>query len=383
MVAEYGLILAGPALVLLLAGAMVVAAVRRRTPDGYERVLLVGISPLMTRLVEELEDRPEVRWRIVGLVADLHDGRPPEVGPWLGPTISLAAIIDATQPTRIVIAPADRRKRDVEGPLIDARLRGIQVEDTIRTLECATGKLPIEQLSPRALLLSDGFRHSDFVRIDSTRVAARVLSLTAAIAGLVLLAPLFAVIALLIKIDSPGPVLFVQERSGMGGRPFGLWKFRTMHAAVPAASEWVRDNAHRITRVGRWLRRFRIDELPQLVNVIRGEMNLVGPRPHPVSNYRLFMEHIPHYRLREAVRPGITGWAQIRYGYANGLDEETEKMRYDLYYIKYRSVGFDLWIIAATLLVLVFDRRNHEVVKHRPTSSWPNRLSAAREVGLR
>jgi lipopolysaccharide/colanic/teichoic acid biosynthesis glycosyltransferase len=112
--------------------------------------------------------------------------------------------------------------------------------------------------------------------------------------------------------------------------------------------------------VGRWLRRFRFDELPQLVNVFRGEMNLVGPRPHPVSNYDLFVKHIPFYWLRSSVRPGITGWAQIRYGYANSLEEETEKMRYDLYYIKHRSLSLDLRILVGTFLVLLFDSRSHE-----------------------
>jgi lipopolysaccharide/colanic/teichoic acid biosynthesis glycosyltransferase len=125
------------------------------------------------------------------------------------------------------------------------------------------------------------------------------------------------------------------------------------------------DNVHRITRVGRWLRRFRLDELPQLLNVLKGEMNLVGPRPHPISNYELFLEHIPHYRWRMVVRPGITGWAQVRYGYANGLGEETEKMRYDLYYLKHRGVGLDLRILLETLSVLVLDRRNHDGAQHR------------------
>ena len=340
--------------------------------DRHERVLFVGLSPLTGLLVEEILARPSLRWRLVGLVADLPPGEVPEVGPWLGPLSALGSILESTRPTRVVIVPADRRKPVVEEPLIDARLRGVIVEDTIRTLEQATGKLPIEQMSARSLILSDGFRHSDLLSTGST-VLTHAVSVVAAAVGLIVLAPLLALIALAIKLDSPGPVVFRQDRLGMGGRPFPLLKFRTMRDAADRQSEWVRDNGHRITRVGRWLRRFRIDELPQLVNVLRGEMNLVGPRPHPVSNGRLFMERIPHYRLRAAVRPGITGWAQIKYGYANGLEEETEKMRYDLFYIKHRSFLLDLRILLATLVLVVRDHRSHEQVRHRPTRvpSWP------------
>jgi lipopolysaccharide/colanic/teichoic acid biosynthesis glycosyltransferase len=151
-------------------------------------------------------------------------------------------------------------------------------------------------------------------------------------------------------------VLFVQERIGRNGRPFPLMKFRTMHPAEERPSEWVRDNGDRITRVGRWLRKFRLDELPQLWNVLAGHMNLVGPRPHPASNYQLFIERIPFYAFRSLVRPGITGWAQVRYGYANDLKEETEKMRYDLYYIKHRSIRLDMEILLRTVQVVLLGR---------------------------
>jgi len=340
--------------------------------DRHERVLLVGLSPLTGQLVEEIQARPELRWRLVGLVADLTREQIPEVGPWLGPLAALPAILKATRPSRVVIVPADRRKSIVEEPLIDARLRGVIVEDTMRTLEQATGKLPIEQLTGRSLILSDGFRHSDLVPSARTQFLTHGVSLAAALVGGMLLLPLLALIALAIKIDSRGPVLFRQDRLGVAGRPFPLFKFRTMHQAGKGRSEWVRDNGHRITRVGHWLRRFRLDELPQLVNVLRGDMNLVGPRPHPVSNGRLFMECIPHYRLRSVVRPGITGWAQVKYGYANGLDEETEKMRYDLFYIKHRSFVLDLRILVATLGLVLWDSRSHEAVRHeRGRVAWP------------
>ena len=181
-----------------------------------------------------------------------------------------------------------------------------------------------------------------------------------------MLAPLLALIALAVKLDSAGPVFFVQDRVGLGGRRFSLIKFRTMHPAAGKTSEWVCDNGDRVTRLGRYLRKFRLDELPQLINVIRGEMNLVGPRPHPVTNFELFRQNIPYYSLRAAVRPGLTGWAQVRQGYANGLEEETEKMRYDLYYIKHMSAWLDLRILARTVKTVLCGRET--VTKKRRAS---------------
>jgi lipopolysaccharide/colanic/teichoic acid biosynthesis glycosyltransferase len=194
-----------------------------------------------------------------------------------------------------------------------------------------------------------------------------------AIAGLILLAPFLAVIALVIKLDSRGPVLFFQDRAGKNGQSFRLWKFRTMHPAEVHRSEWVQDNFDRITRAGRLLRRFRIDELPQLVNILRGEMNLVGPRPHPMSNQEVFMERIAYYGLRSTVRPGVTGWAQIQYGYANNIDQETEKMRYDLYYVKNRSLWLDVTIIVRTFAIMLIGSGSSKVRSRIP----PRRAPAA------
>ena len=225
--------------------------------------------------------------------------------------------------------------------------------------EKLTGKIAIEALTPGDVNFGSGFPRR---RLAGT--LARTIS--ALVAGLALAAalPLMAVIAVAIVLDSPGPVFFVQERLGVHGRVFRLVKFRTMRNDAKAPSEWVKDNGHRITRLGYWLRRFRLDELPQLVNILRGEMNLVGPRPHPAANYALLATvmrnvpetgvQIPLYSLRTLVRPGITGWAQVRYGYANGVVEEIEKLRYDLYYLKHRSVWLDLRILFETFRVVFF-----------------------------
>jgi lipopolysaccharide/colanic/teichoic acid biosynthesis glycosyltransferase len=351
--------------------------------DGLERLLFVGWSPLAATLVAEADARPDLGWRVLGVVVDLERGETPDAGPWLGRMAALPEIIAATAPTHLILAPAERRRCRTQQTLLDARLSGIAIEDAAEALERLTGKLPIERLTPRTLALGEGFHHSDIVASDPTTRLARVISFVVAATGLVAGAPLFAIVAAAVKLESRGPVLFTQPRLGMNGRSFRLHKFRTMHATETRTSEWVSDNAHRITRVGRWLRRFRIDEWPQLVNVLVGDMNLVGPRPHPSSNGPLFLARIPHYRLRLSVRPGLTGWAQIHYGYANGLEEETEKMRYDLYYIKHRSLALDVKILIATIVVLVFDGRSHERVRLAPdTATWRGALAIVPQDGL-
>jgi exopolysaccharide biosynthesis polyprenyl glycosylphosphotransferase len=342
-----------------------------------ERILVIGGGPLALRLIDEVAGHPSCRYQVIGVVDDSSDGRP-TVAPWLGPLSRLGRIVDATRPNRIIVAQTERRFRASHGPLLEARRRGVKVEEAVSFLERVTGKIAIEFLTSHSLILSDGFRHVECERSDLSLAITRVLNLVGALVGLVLFAPLLAAIAVAIKLDSPGPVFFVHERVGRDGREFGLIKFRTMHEPTGWHSEWVRDNEDRITRVGRWLRRFRLDELPQFVNVLRGEMSIVGPRPHPVSNYELFMERIPFYRMRTSVRPGLTGWAQVRYGYANGLDEEIEKMRYDLFYIKHRTLWFDLRILIETMVLLVSDRRSHETVRHpvslpRWNEAWSRR----------
>ncbi|HMD37019.1 MAG TPA: sugar transferase, partial [Vicinamibacterales bacterium] len=268
-----------------------------------------------------------------------------------GPLDRLAAVIEELAPDRIVIALADRRGRLPMPELLAARVRGVVVEDGVECYERLTGKIAIEALTPGALIASRDFRKT---HVDLA--FGHALSLIVSITAIVLLLPLFAVIAVLIKLDSSGPVLFVHDRIGVRGRRVPLFKFRTMRPADAPTSEWERDNGHRITRVGRVLRRYRLDELPQLINVLRGELNLVGPRPHPMTNFALFSKEIPYYSLRSCVRPGLTGWAQVRQGYANGLEEETEKMRHDLYYIKHMSAWLDVRILLQTIWTVVAGR---------------------------
>lgn len=334
---------------LLAAAALVlVRLLARGLAARPARVVLLGSGPMAEKLLDEAEIASP-RFEVIGLVDDEapSDGQVSSVR-WLGPCRRLAEIVDQVEPDAIVVAAADRRQRLPLQLLLESRMRGVAVEDAVEFYERVTGKIAIEALRPSMLFLSKGFRNH-----GGSETIARAVSVLAAAAGLLLAAPLLLAIAVAVKLDSRGPILFVQPRAGRHGLTFGLLKFRTMHPCDEPPSEWARDNTHRITRLGRWLRRYRLDELPQLVNVLRGDMNLVGPRPHPTRNQEAFMAHIAYYGLRSTVRPGITGWAQVRYGYANNLEEETEKMRYDLYYIKNRSLWLDLRILAETVAIMI------------------------------
>jgi len=356
---------AAPFLASLLVAAMTLLTLRAisgvviRSRSFGERVLILGTSPLAEKLVREIETRHDARHHVVGIVADAPS---PETRffpyPVLAPFDHLGRILEGARPDRVVVAMRERRGQLAVQQLLEARMRGVVIEEGVELYERLTGKIAIESLTPSGVIFGGGFRPGAI-----SRALGRGISLLVSVVGLVVLAPLFALIALAITLDSRGPVVFRQERAGQGGRRFGLLKFRTMHPVEASPSEWARDNDDRITRVGRWLRKFRLDELPQFVNILRGDMNLVGPRPHPVRNYELFLATVPYYALRATVRPGVTGWAQVRYGYANNLEEETEKMRYDLYYIKHRSFGLDLRILLDTAKVVLLgrDRRAADV----------------------
>lgn len=352
----WGFVETGSPWAAIAIGTALVAPMRALAWPGRaragRRLLIVGQSPIARKLIDEVEAHPALGYTIVGVIADRPPAElPASRFPVLSSLQELKATVHALRPDRIIIGLADRRGRLPLDDLLESRLSGIDVEDAVDEYERITGKLAIEALTPGGLIASHGFRKSDAIS-----ACQRVLSCAAAAIGLILLAPLLGLTALAIKLDSDGPIFFRQDRVGMSGRPFELLKFRTMTPAAGPTSEWAADNLDRITPVGRWLRKARLDELPQLVNILRGDMNLVGPRPHPVSNFKLFMETIPYYGLRALVRPGLTGWAQVRYRYANNLTEETEKMRYDLYYIKHLSLRLDLRIVVSTLAIILSGR---------------------------
>jgi exopolysaccharide biosynthesis polyprenyl glycosylphosphotransferase len=348
-------------------GALIqaVAAVRPLA----RRTVILGTGPMARTVAREIASRRGCREAIVGVVAEAPGGTPRAFGsPVLGALGDLDEVLRRAAPGRVIVALRDRRGRLPVESLLDARVRGVAVQEATEVLEHLTGKIAIEAVSAGSLAFSSEFRGS---RLHDA--LARALGVLVAGLGLVLMAPLLALIAIAIRLDSPGPILFVQEREGLRGRTFRLLKFRTMHDPDGPTTLWARDNGDRITRIGRWLRRFRLDELPQFVNVLRGDMNLIGPRPQPLPNCDLFSRTVPYYRLRSAVRPGVTGWAQVRYGYANDLEEETEKMRYDLYYIKHRSVWLDVRILLDTVRVVLL---GGGAEAHAPAASFPARVGS-------
>jgi sugar transferase (PEP-CTERM system associated) len=237
--------------------------------------------------------------------------------------------------------------------LLSLKNRGVQVQDGNDVYESITGEVPIESIRLSWLLFSSGYFASRLFLFYK-----RFASLATSIVGLVLSLPLLPLVVLAIKLSSPGHIFYRQIRVGRDGKVFRCYKFRTMRSDAEADSgpTWATDDDPRITRVGRFLRKTRIDEIPQLLNVLRGDMSLVGPRPERPEFVAALNQKIPYYHLRHSVRPGITGWAQILYRYGSSVEDAKEKLRYDLYYIKNMSVGLDLLIILSTVKIILLGR---------------------------
>jgi exopolysaccharide biosynthesis polyprenyl glycosylphosphotransferase len=325
---------------------------------AVRRVLILGTGPLARKIVEEIHSSPQLPYSVVGMVeeGDRPAAPPPPGARFPVPVQALEEmerLITELCPDRMVVALSERRGRLPVAMLLSCCARGVQVEEGVEFYERLTRKLAIESLSPSSLIF-----HRVLQKSRWQLGVRRALSVAAAAAGLVVAAPLIAIVAVLVKLDSPGPVFFVQERVGFRGRIFRLIKFRTMQGDPPNDHEvWRRDDQPRLTRLGHRLRDTHLDELPQFLNVLKGDMDLVGPRPEMACNVQSMMEHIPYYALRHTVRPGMTGWAQIKQGYALSQAEVTEKMRFDLYYIKHMSLWLDLRILLATAQIFLFGRR--------------------------
>jgi sugar transferase (PEP-CTERM system associated) len=271
----------------------------------------------------------------------------------LGKTKDLPVMVEETRPDLVVVAQMDRRGRFPAKALLDCRLRGIQVEDWPTFYEKATGKILVTALRPSWLIFADGF-----VKTPRTEILKRLLDVALALVGLALSAPLMALIAVAIKLDSAGPVLFRQPRLGQNGCVFILNKFRSMRhdAEKDTGPIWAKQRDPRVTRVGAFLRRARLDELPQLFNVLVGHMSFIGPRPERPEFVHELQKLIPFYMERLSVKPGITGWAQVKYRYGASVDDALEKLQYDLYYIKNLSLFLDLLILLNTIQVVLFAR---------------------------
>jgi sugar transferase (PEP-CTERM system associated) len=320
-----------------------------------DRVVILGTGPIAWKVSEAIEANPHVGYTIIGFVDDRRASSQsdPQSSKYvvIGSLDRLREILDERRPDRIIIALGERRGCLPVRDLLNARMAGCVVEDAIEVHERLTKKLAIESLAPSYLLFSEDFTAS---RLQIT--LRRLVSLAFALVGLILTAPLMLLLAVVIKMDSNGPVFFIQDRCGRHGRTFRLFKFRTMHPVQPGTESetvWERDDSLRVTRVGKWLRKLRLDEIPQFINVLRGDMDLIGPRPEMASNVKTMLKEIPYYSLRMGVRPGITGWAQVRHGYSVSHEDVTEKMRYDLYYVKHMSLWLDLRILLDTVKIVL------------------------------
>ncbi|PYN10044.1 MAG: hypothetical protein DME02_00735 [Candidatus Rokuibacteriota bacterium] len=327
-----------------------VYALAKRAPFS-ERVLIMGGGRLAADLAGQILTRPDLAMRVTGVLT--ADGDAVASARRLGGYGDVADVVLRERPDRIIVAMPDRRGNLPVSALLACRFRGVRVEEGTEAYERFTRRLAVESLTPSALIFGDGFRVS-----RAQLALKRAMSVVIASVALLVTAPLIALIALAIKLESRGPVFFIQERIGLGGRPFRLIKFRTMRQAERGADGiWQRDNASRVTRFGAVLRRYRLDELPQCVNILKGDMSLVGPRPEMASNVATFSAVIPFYNLRHEVRPGLTGWAQVRAGYSMSTEEVTRKLCYDLYYIKHLSLRFDLWILFDTVKFVLSGKR--------------------------
>ena len=329
---------------------LAVYTLAKRAPFS-ERVVIMGGGRLAAELAEQIATRPDLAMRVAGVLTP--EGDVVAGVRRLGAYGDVPDVMLRARPDRIIVAMPDRRGNLPVSALLSCRFRGVRVEEGTEAYERFTRRLAVESLTPSGLIFGDGFRVS-----RAQLALKRAMSVVIASSALVAMAPLIALIALGIKLESRGPVFFIQERIGLGGRPFRLIKFRTMRQAERGADGiWQRDNASRVTRFGAVLRRYRLDEFPQCVNILKGDMSLVGPRPEMASNVATFSAVIPFYNLRHEVRPGLTGWAQVRAGYSMSTEEVTRKLCYDLYYIKHLSLRFDLWILFDTVKFVLSGKR--------------------------
>jgi len=324
-----------------------------------ERLLLVGTSPAAIVLARELfERRQELGVDIVGFV----DPDPTRVGaPVINPGVvgtidDIPGLTSRMRVDRVVVSLSDQRGKLPMDQLLDVRLRsGVLFDHLASVYEEYTGKIALENLRPSWLVFSTGFRKSRIVTFTK-----RIFDILAAVCGLILSLPLTVISAVVVKLESPGdPVLYHQERVGLNGEPFTIHKFRTMRSDAEAKTGPVwsaGDHDPRITRVGHFMRKTRLDEIPQLWNVLLGDMSLIGPRPERPSFVEQLTRQIPFYGQRHVVKPGVTGWAQVRYSYGASVEDAIEKMQYDLYYVKHMSLMFDLMIALETIKTVVLRR---------------------------
>ena len=319
-----------------------------KQPFLRERVYVLGTGERAERLVKGLRERSTLGIEVVGWTGNVEGELTRE-----SVASHLVGLARDEGVHRVIVAMPDRRGTLPVEELLDLRLGGVKVEEATSWLEKISGRIEVDQLYPSWLIFAEGFRFSSFFRL-----VRRLLNFSVALIALLLSLPLLPFIVLAVKLGSPGPALYRQQRVGRRGKVFYCYKFRTMRqdAEADTGATWAADDDPRITRVGKFLRASRLDEIPQLWCVLKGDMHFVGPRPERPEFVEWLSKEIRYYGVRHMVRPGITGWAQVQYKYGNTLDDAREKLQYDLFYIKNASIGLDLWIMFQTIKIVLLGR---------------------------
>lgn len=322
-----------------------------------QRVLVIGASELGSAIAETMRQHPNFGYELVGFLSDEADysfaGASISGFPILGRVHKIEKIVDTLKITRIVVASRNREEYFPAEALLSWKMAGIPVESGVSFFERVSGKIYLDDLRASYLIFADGFYVGPV-----SEALTRVIDATVSGIALLLASPVILACAVAIKLESKGPVFYRQVRVGKGNKPFEILKLRSMRedAEKKTGPVFANQQDDRITAVGRLLRKSRLDEVPQLWNVLRGEMSLVGPRPERPEFVASLSTRYPHFRLRSSVKPGVTGWAQIRYGYVNEENGFVEKLAYDLYYMKYRSVSMDLLVLWQTVKTVVLFR---------------------------
>jgi sugar transferase (PEP-CTERM system associated) len=326
---------------------------RRRKPRS--NVLILGTGQLAKEVANQVLRKPGLGLRVCGFLGEEASlvGKSIVNPKVLGLFTDLPRIVSGNSVDRIVVELKDRRTRLPVEELLTMRTKGVAIEDATTFYERLTGKIAIENLKPSWMIFNEGFEFSRRLLVTKWIVSALTSVLL-----LILLAPVMFIVAVLVKLESRGPVFVRQTRVGKNGSTFTLYKFRSMYedAERDTGPVWSTPDDSRVTRIGTVLRRTRLDELPQLWNVLKGEMSLVGPRPERPKFVEELTKVIPFYHLRLAVKPGVTGWAQVNYGYANSVQDAVEKLQYDLFYIKHMSCFLDLLIVFETVKTVLVRR---------------------------
>jgi sugar transferase (PEP-CTERM system associated) len=346
--------LAAPLIIALTLGWRLVWARNARKTGASGRLLIMGTGPTGISLARDILSRPELKLKVIGFLDEKGENIGKSlVNPGIiGAAQDVQSIVQQEKADHVVISLMERRGTMPVRQLLHLKFAGVHVEDAHSFYERMAGRIILERLSPSWLILSDGFRKSAMLVW-----AKRVVDVIVSTIALILCLPLFAVVSAAIWLESGSPIIFVQERTGLRGRSFRILKFRSMYNnAEEKGPQWAAESDGRITRVGRWIRKYRIDELPQFWNVLRGEMSIVGPRPERPEFVSMLEEEIPFYGLRHSVRPGITGWAQVKYQYGASVEETKTKLEHDLFYIKHLSIILDFVVLFETAKVMLSGR---------------------------